>query len=100
MKLQALLPLVTYPDPVSPHVGSNATIVSAQLEAELHALAVNASIPVVSNVAVEYHGPRILHAALSGDVMPEHWLHLIGAILLGLAWLFAAAWLFRRRGWQ
>jgi hypothetical protein len=58
------------------------------------------SIPVVSNVAVEYHGPRILHAALSGDVMPEHWLHLIGAILLGLAWLFAAAWLFRRRGWQ
>jgi nucleotide-binding universal stress UspA family protein len=49
MKLQALLPLVTYPDPVSPHVGSNATIVSAQLEMELHALAVNADIPAVSN---------------------------------------------------
>lgn len=49
MKFQALLPLVTYPGPVSPHVGSNATIVSAQLDAELHALAVNADIPPVSN---------------------------------------------------
>jgi nucleotide-binding universal stress UspA family protein len=49
MKLQVLLPLVTYPGPVSPHVGSNAAIVSAQLEAELHALAVNVDIPPVSN---------------------------------------------------
>lgn len=49
MKLQALLPLVTYPDPVSEHVASNATIVAAQLDAELHALAVNVEIPLVSN---------------------------------------------------
>ncbi|KQZ21709.1 hypothetical protein ASD50_05120 [Mesorhizobium sp. Root552] len=49
MKLQVLLPLVTYPGPVSPHVGSNAAVVSAQLEAELHALAVNVDIPPVSN---------------------------------------------------
>lgn len=48
MKLQALLPLVTYPDPVSPHVASNATTVAMQLETELHALAVNADIPPVS----------------------------------------------------
>lgn len=49
MKLQALLPLVTYPDPISEHVASNATIVAAQLDAELHALAVNVEIPLVSN---------------------------------------------------
>jgi hypothetical protein len=57
-------------------------------------------IPVISNLAVEYHGPRILHAALSGTVNSEHWLHLIAAIGLASAWLFAAGWLFRRRGWQ
>jgi len=57
-------------------------------------------IPLVPYLAVEYHGPRILHAALSGDVYPHHWLHLIGAIALACAWLFAAGWLFRRRGWQ
>jgi hypothetical protein len=57
-------------------------------------------IPFIPNLAVEYHGPRILHAALSGDVYPHHWLHLIGAIILACAWLFAAGWLFRRRGWQ
>jgi hypothetical protein len=57
-------------------------------------------IPVVPYLAVEYHGPRILHAALSGDVYPYHWLHLLGAVGLAAAWLLAAGWLFRRRGWQ
>jgi hypothetical protein len=58
------------------------------------------NIPVLSNFAVEYHGPRILHAAMSGDVYPYHWLHLGGAMLLGAGWLSTAGWLFRRRGWQ
>jgi hypothetical protein len=58
------------------------------------------NIPILPHLAVEFHGPRILHAALSGDVYPYHWLHLGAAILLGGAWLFAAGWLFRRRGWQ
>ncbi|HEV3439481.1 MAG TPA: ABC transporter permease [Gemmata sp.] len=58
------------------------------------------NIPFLSNLAVEFHGPRILHAALSGDVYPSHWFHLAGAIILGAAWLGAAGWLFRRRGWQ
>ena len=57
-------------------------------------------IPVVSYLAVEYHGPRILHAALSGDVYQYHWLHLLGALGLAVGWLTAAGWLFRRRGWQ
>lgn len=57
-------------------------------------------IPFLSNLAVEYHGPRILHAALSGTVQHYHWLHLAGALVLAFAWLFAAGWVFRRRGWQ
>ncbi|MBM3981938.1 MAG: ABC transporter permease [Planctomycetes bacterium] len=57
-------------------------------------------IPFLSNLAVEYHGPRILHAALSGNANNSHWLHLMAAIGLASAWLFAAGWVFRRRGWQ
>jgi hypothetical protein len=58
------------------------------------------NIPVIPYLAVEYHGPRVLHAALSGDVYGYHWLHLLAALGLAAAWLFAAGWLFRRRGWQ
>lgn len=57
-------------------------------------------IPLLPYVAVEYHGPRILHAALAGEVQTYHWHHLLGAIGLAAAWLVAAGWLFRRRGWQ
>ncbi len=57
-------------------------------------------IPVLPWLAVEYHGPRILHAALSGDVYPYHWGHLLAALGLAATWLVAAGWLFRRRGWQ
>jgi hypothetical protein len=57
-------------------------------------------IPFLSNLAVEYHGPRILHAALSGSVTHYHWLHLAAALVLAAAWLCAAGWVFRRRGWQ
>ena len=58
------------------------------------------NIPVLSNFAIEYHGPRILHAAMSGEVHFIHWFHLGAAVLLAGAWLAAAGWLFRRRGWQ
>jgi hypothetical protein len=58
------------------------------------------NIPFLSNLAVEYHGPRILHAALSGGVQNAHWVHLLGALGLAVAWLLAAGWLFRHRGWQ
>jgi hypothetical protein len=57
-------------------------------------------IPFLANLAVEYHGPRILHAALGGVVDYTHWYHLGGAMALAGAWLFAAGWVFRRRGWQ
>src|SRR5262245_18380802 len=49
MKLQALLPLVTYPDFNSDAVAANAVAMAAHLGADLHALALNADIPDVSN---------------------------------------------------
>lgn len=58
------------------------------------------NIPFLSNLAVEYHGPRILHAALSDTVASYHWIHLLAAVFLAGVWLLAAGWLFRRRGWQ
>jgi hypothetical protein len=57
-------------------------------------------IPFLSNLAVEYHGPRILHAALSGTDKHQYWPNLLAATLLAVGWLFAAGWVFRRRGWQ
>jgi hypothetical protein len=58
------------------------------------------NIPYLSYLAVEYHGPRILHAALSDSVASYHWLNLTAAAVLAAIWLIAAGWLFRRRGWQ
>jgi hypothetical protein len=58
------------------------------------------NIPVLPWLAIEYHGPRILHAAVTGDIQSYHWGNLLGAALLAVAWLFTAGWLFRRRGWQ
>ncbi|HSQ56944.1 MAG TPA: ABC transporter permease [Gemmata sp.] len=58
------------------------------------------NIPFLQYLAVEYHGPRILHAAITGDVVWYHWYNLLGAAALAVAWLTAAGWLFRRRGWQ
>ncbi len=57
-------------------------------------------IPYLSYLAVEFHGPRILHAALSGTVQTTHWRHLAAAVGLAVAWVFAAGWVFKRRGWQ
>jgi hypothetical protein len=57
-------------------------------------------IPFLPYLAIEYHGPRVLHAAISGDVYWYHWYSLLGAFLLAVVWLFTAGWLFRRRGWQ
>lgn len=49
MKLQAFLPLVTYTDPNADAVAANAAAVAALLGADLNALAVNVTIPQVSN---------------------------------------------------
>jgi hypothetical protein len=58
-------------------------------------------IPVIPWLALEYHGPRVLHAAITQE-MPQwhHWGHLAGEAILAAGWIAAAGWLFRRRGWQ
>ena len=58
------------------------------------------NVPLVPYLAVEFHGPRAVHAAVSGDVQFHHWANLVGSGLLGVAWLGLAGVLFRRRGWQ
>jgi ABC-type Na+ efflux pump permease subunit len=51
-------------------------------------------------LALEYHGPRMLHAALTGTVLRYHWGHLAATIGLAVVWTTLATVLFRRRGWQ
>jgi hypothetical protein len=58
------------------------------------------AIPYLPYAAVEFHGPRILHAAVEGSVETVHWKHLLAEFCLAGCWLTAAGWLFRRRGWQ
>ena len=53
----------------------------------------------LSWLALEYHLPRIVYAALRGTVEGQG-AHVAAASVLALAWLMAAATLFRRRGWQ
>jgi hypothetical protein len=59
-----------------------------------------ANVPFLSYLALEYHGPRMLHAALTDSVLWYHRLSLAGAAGLAAVWIALAAALFRRRGWQ
>jgi hypothetical protein len=58
------------------------------------------SIPLVPNLALEYHCPRMLHAVLADAVTAVHWINLLAAAGLALGWNTLAAILFRKRGWQ
>ncbi|MCE9564391.1 MAG: ABC transporter permease [Planctomycetes bacterium] len=57
-------------------------------------------IPFLPYFAVEFHAPRILHAAINGRVERYHWGNLIGSAVLAVVWLTVAVRMFRRRGWQ
>ena len=57
-------------------------------------------IPYLPQLAIETHGPKILHAAMTSDVKGEDWVHLMAAFALGAGWMTLAGWLFRKRGWQ
>jgi hypothetical protein len=59
-----------------------------------------AGLSALPHLALEYHAPRLLHAALAGTVTPGHWAHLGTAAGLACAWAGLAAFLFRRLGWQ
>jgi hypothetical protein len=57
-------------------------------------------IPLLPYLALEYHCPRMLHAALSDAVLWYHWVNLLATAVLAVGWGALATWLFRRRGWQ
>jgi hypothetical protein len=57
-------------------------------------------IRFLPNLALEYHGPRMLHAALAEGVLWYHWINLVAAGLLAAFWLTLATILFCKRGWQ
>jgi hypothetical protein len=57
-------------------------------------------IPGLPYLALEYHAPRMIHAALSSTVHWYHWGHVAGTALLAGGWLALATYLFRTRGWQ
>jgi hypothetical protein len=56
--------------------------------------------PQLSYIALEYHAPRMLHAALADALLWLHWFHLAASALLAAGWCTLAIILFRRRGWQ
>jgi hypothetical protein len=58
------------------------------------------SIPLLPYLALEYHCPRLIHAAMTGGIQWYHWANLVGAGVLAAAWTVVATWLFRRYGWQ
>jgi hypothetical protein len=57
-------------------------------------------IPGLPYLALEYHCPRILHAALTRSAGWDHWVSLACAAVLAVGWSLVAGVLFRRRGWQ
>ena len=57
-------------------------------------------IPFLPQFAIESHGPKILHAAITQAVGPKDWMHLLATFGLAACWMTLAGWLFRRRGWQ
>jgi hypothetical protein len=58
------------------------------------------NIYYLPNLTLEYHIPKMLYAALSDTVLLPHWLNLLQAAVLVVAWVSLASFLFRRRGWQ
>lgn len=57
-------------------------------------------IPLLPYLALEYHGPRMLHAVLADNLQWYHWGHLGGAAALAVGWALTAQAVFRRCGWQ
>jgi hypothetical protein len=51
-------------------------------------------------LALEFHGPRLMHAALSRTIEPDHIFSLICSVVLAGVWNVVAVFTFRRYGWQ
>jgi len=57
-------------------------------------------IPFLPSLALEYHAPKMLHAALANNIQFGSYLNLAGASFLAIVWASLAVFLFRRGGWQ
>ena len=57
-------------------------------------------ISSLPQLLIEYHGPRVLSAAISNSVESAHYLELLVAFVLALGWNAVATVTFRRYGWQ
>jgi hypothetical protein len=55
-------------------------------------------VPILRFFFLEYHGPQMLNAVLTGGTYSLG--HLVGALALAGLWLGAATFAFRRYGWQ
>ncbi|MFL5240738.1 MAG: ABC transporter permease [Gemmataceae bacterium] len=58
------------------------------------------NIPVLPYLAVEFHCPRMLHAALADQWAWYHWGNVAAVALLAMFWGGLASVIFQRRGWQ
>jgi hypothetical protein len=58
------------------------------------------AIPFLPYLAIEYHCPRLIHAAMTSEVQWHHWASLGAVAALTCGWMVVATWLFRKRGWQ
>ena len=58
------------------------------------------NIPFLPQMSLEYHGPRILTAAISNSVGSAHYLELAETLILAVAWNAFATIAFRKFGWQ
>ncbi|QVL33712.1 ABC transporter permease [Telmatocola sphagniphila] len=58
------------------------------------------NIAYIPYMALEYHAPLIIHATLTSQIKPHHWVNLAACAALGFLWASLAFVLFRKRGWQ
>lgn len=80
MKLQAFVPFVTYPDAISDFIAAQAVSFAGAIGASLHALAVNADIPDVSNAlsTILLDTPEMIRQARAAS--RKRGSHLLGAV--------------------
>ena len=58
------------------------------------------NLTVISQLALEFHAPNLLHSVLTNQYRDDQWYHLGMSALLAICWVFAATIVFRNRGWQ
>ncbi|HLW65293.1 MAG TPA: ABC transporter permease [Gemmataceae bacterium] len=57
-------------------------------------------VPVLPHLFLEFHGPRLLYAAVTDSIEHTEYIELVMAALLAVVWNMIATIAFRRFGWQ